>query len=162
MFVLAFTFGLILISKEVAIMLLLDSSKIRLHLQIVLPRKSGSDLFAAKQESIVIFSNVRLTLLGTQKFHDDAKVEVLVYEVVRSSEIIQVRVICLLGVELNNAAVVLLRIVRLYPSHYFRQSAPIILLRFRPQHVGGISRMCLGGEEVSGQGPNLAGYKCSS
>jgi hypothetical protein len=34
------------------------------------------------------------------------------------------------------------------------------LLRFRPQHVGGISRMCLGGEEVSGQGPNLAGYKC--
>ena len=105
------------------------SSKIRLHLQIVLPRKSGSDLFAAKQESIVIFSNVRLTLLGTQKFHDDAKVEVLIDEVVRSSEIIQVRVICLLGVELNNAVVVLLRIVRLYPSHYFRQSAPIISLR---------------------------------
>ena len=67
-------------------------------------RKSGFGHFAAKQESIVMFSNNHLTF-AIQKCYNDGNIDVLTDKVVRISKIIAVRVICFFGAKLDNAAV---------------------------------------------------------
>ena len=118
-------------------------------------RKSGVGHFAAKQESIVIVLNNHLTF-AIQKCYNDGNDDVLIDEVVRISKIIAVRVICFFGAKLDNAAVVLLRKVRLHPCYYCPQPTPIVSLR-RDPHPHGLesafraTTRCFCGSQVPGR-----------
>ena len=126
-------------------------------------RKSGVGHFAAKQESIVIVLNNHLTF-AIQKCYNDGNDDVLIDEVVRISKIIAVRVICFFGAKLDNAAVVLLRKVRLHPCYYCPQPTPIVSLR-RDPHPHGLesafraTTRCFCGSQVPGRSICQHGFR---